>query len=416
MTTTSLNQVVRSESNVNGYAQSFPATFAYSRNDILRDNQGKEYIDFFSGAGALNYGHNNELMKDELLRFLDASAPVHCLDMDTVTKLRFLEAFDEVILQPRGMQYKFQFPSPSGTNAVEAAIKLARKVTGRPTVVSFTNSFHGMTAGSLAVSASQELKHSYIPAQNIVYMPFDGFMGEGINTMDYLQQMFVVPGSGNLMPAAIILETIQAEGGVRIAGVEWLRQLEAFTKEHGIILIVDDIQVGCGRTGQFFSFERAGISPDIILLSKSLSGFGLPLSLVLLKPELDIWSSGEHNGTFRANNLSLCTAIKALDYWRTDALMQEVAAKADTIAQVLQECLRESDHVIAVRGMGMIWGVELSSGTLADEVSTTLFEMGMIIETCGNRGQVVKLLPALTISAENLATGLERLKEVIINL
>lgn len=416
MTTSLLKQTAYAESSVNGYAQSFPATFVYSKNDMLRDILGKEYIDFFSGAGALNYGHNNDSMKEELIRFLDASSPVHCLDMDTVTKLRFMETFDEVILKPRGMHYKFQFPSPSGTNAVEAAVKLARKVTGRPTVVSFTHSFHGMTAGSLALSASQEEKHSYIPAQNIVYMPYDGFMGEGVNTMEYLQKMFSVKGSGNQMPAAIILETIQAEGGVKIAGTDWLQQLEKFAKENGIVLIVDDIQVGCGRTGRFFSFERAGISPDIILLSKSLSGFGLPLSLVLLKPELDVWSAGEHNGTFRANNLSLCTAIKALDYWKDDRLEQDIAYKSAMIERVLQDCLSGSEQVLAVRGMGMIWGIELSSGTLAGEVSAALFEMGMIIETCGNYDQVVKILPPLTISIDNLESGLERLRAAIINL
>ncbi len=401
------------ESNVNGYAKSFPTVFKYSKNDILKDYNDKEYIDFFCGAGVLNYGHNNEYFKQEIIKFLNSDSPVHCLDMDTVVKLKFLEEFDKVILKPRNMNYKIQFPSPSGTNAVEAAIKLARKVTKRSKVVSFTNSYHGMTATSLALSASQEIKHLDIPSQDVIFFPYDGFMGEGINTMEYLSKMLKTKGSGNHLPAAIILETIQAEGGIKVASVEWLIELADFTKKNEIILIVDDIQVGCGRSGNFFSFERAGISPDIILLSKSISGFGLPLALVLLKPELDIWKSGEHNGTFRANNLSLCTATKALEYWKDDLFIKEMKVKSSLIETKLDECFNSCSQILDVRGCGMIWGVEFTTLELAEMVSTILFENGLIIETCGNEGQVVKLLPPLTITIENLMIGLNKLLDVV---
>lgn len=403
------------ESNVNGYAKSFPTIFNYSKGDILRDYNGKEYIDFFSGAGVLNYGHNNDLLKQEIIQFLQTDAPVHCLDMDTEIKLKFLSEFDKAILKPRNLNYKIQFPSPSGTNAVEAAIKLARKVTKRSKIVAFTNSYHGMTATSLALSGSQEIKHFDIPPQDVMFFPFDGFFGPEAETLDYMFKMLLTKGSGNQLPAAIILETIQAEGGVKIASNEWLVKLEKFTKENGILLIIDDIQVGCGRSGKFFSFERAGISPDIILLSKSISGFGLPLSLLLLKPELDIWKSGEHNGTFRANNLSLCTATKTLDYWKNDTLVNEMISKTDLIRKVLLECKNEFNHVVDVRGIGMIWGIEFKDCETAEEISTVLFEDGLIIETCGNHGQVVKLLPPLTISLENLNVGLEKVKNVIRN-
>ncbi len=401
------------ESNVNGYAKSFPAIFKYSKNDILKDYNDKVYIDFFSGAGVLNYGHNNVHMKHEIIKFLDSDSPVHCLDMDTVMKLKFLEEFDKVILKPRDMNYKIQFTGPTGTNAVEAAIKLARKVTNRSKIVSFTNSFHGMTATSLALSASQEIKHNDIPSQDVIFFPYDGYMGAEIDTMDYISMMLKTKGSGNQLPAAIILETIQAEGGIKVASIEWLVKLTNFAKENGILLIVDDIQVGCGRSGDFFSFERAGISPDIILLSKSISGFGLPLALLLLKPELDVWKSGEHNGTFRANNLSLCTATKALDYWRDNVLIKDIKIKSDLIQNKLKECLDSCSHIVDVRGYGMIWGIEFTSCELAEMVSTILFEKGIIIETCGNTGQVVKILTPLTITMENLAIGLNKILDVV---
>lgn len=414
MNTVKTNQT--NESNVSGYSKSFPTTFKYAKNDILINDNGVEYLDFFSGAGALNYGHNNDNIKNGILEFLASDAPVHCLDMDSVMKLKFLKKFHDVILEPRGFNYKVQFPSPSGTNAVEAAIKLARKVTKRKKIVSFTNSFHGMTASSLALSGSQETKHNDIPSQDILFFPFDGFLGENIDTVEYMSKMIVTEGSGNELPAAIILETIQAEGGIKVANVAWLQNLQKFANENGILLIVDDIQVGCGRTGTFFSFERAGIQPDIVLLSKSISGFGLPLSLVLMKPELDIWKPGEHNGTFRANNLSLCGATSALDYWADTTFSNTIRGKAAIIETKLQEILQKGEAVVAIRGLGMIWGIEFETGEQATQVSKVLFEQGMIIETCGNRGQVVKLLSPLTIIEENLEKGLEKLAAVIYKL
>lgn len=401
------------ESNVSGYNKSFPTTFRKAKNDLLTDVNGKVYIDFFAGAGALNYGHNNDKLREAILAFLMSDAPVHFLDMDSEIKLQFLQKFNEVILRPRNMNYKIQFPGPTGTNAVEAAIKLARKVTGRKTVFSFTHAFHGMTATSLALSGSQEGKHSCIPSQDIVFFPYDGFMGEGVNTIDWMEKLTETPGTGIHKPAAIILERIQAEGGVNIAGEKWLKQLEQFANRNGILLIIDEIQVGCGRTGNFFSFENNDISPDIILLSKSVSGYGLPLSVLLMKPELDQWNPGEHNGTFRANNLSLLAGMKAMEYWETNEFSNEILRKESIIRDHLATLHDNHPGVVSVRGKGLIWGIEMKTGELADAVSDDLFHKGLIIETCGNKGQVIKLLPALTITEENLLTGLEMILSTI---
>lgn len=401
------------ESNVSGYSKSFPAIFEYSKNDILRDIEGKEYIDFFSGAGALNYGQNNSEIKKEMFQFLESDAPIHCLDMNSLMKNKFLTKFNEVILKKRQLNYKIQFPSPSGTNAVEAAVKLARKITQRSKVVAFTNSFHGMTATSLALSGCRETKYNYIPSQDVIFFPYDQFMDEDVDTINYMEKMITSAGSGIELPAAVILETIQAEGGINIASDEWLQKLRAFTQKHDIILIVDDIQVGCGRTGTFFSFEKAKIYPDLVLLSKSISGLGLPLSLLLIKPEFDVWSPGEHTGTFRANNLSLCTASKALDYWQDDQFMNAVQEKAIWIEKRLKELEKEVSFVNAIRGRGMIWGIEFANGDKVGNIVKNLFEKGVIIETCGNKGQVIKLLPPLTIEKENLFKGLDKITEVI---
>jgi diaminobutyrate-2-oxoglutarate transaminase len=404
---------MKNESNVNTYARVFPTTFQSAEGDILIDSTGKKYLDFFCGAGALNYGHNHPGMKQAITSFLESNAIVHCLDMNSVVKKNFLDKFNAVILKPRGLNYKVQFAGPTGTNAVEAAVKLARIATGRKKVVSFTQSFHGMTATSLALSGCLEDKHHVNPSQDIVVFPYDQFLGKDVDTAAYLEKMIATAGTGVGLPAAIIMETVQAEGGVNVASNKWLQDIRKFTRKHGILMIVDDIQVGCGRTGNFFSFERAGIVPDVVLLSKSISGFGLPLSLVLIKPEWDVWKPGEHNGTFRSNNLSLCTATEALEFWKTGDLERSMSAKTRLIGNTLHELKKNSHLIVDIRGIGLIWGIEFVNGEIADAIAGNLFNQGMLIETCGNDGQVIKLLPPLTISMKNLEIGLSKLADNI---
>lgn len=403
------------ESNVNGYAKVFPVILQSAEGDVITDNLGKKYIDFFSGAGALNYGHNHPKMKKAIYSFLDSNFVVHCLDIDSEIKKKFLEQFESIILKPRNLNYKIQFTSPTGTNAVEAAVKLARLVTKRKKVIAFTNSFHGMSATSLALSGSREENHKVNPSQDVIFFPFENFFDEGIDSMKILKKLILSKGSGIELPAAIILETVQAEGGVNIGSITWLKKLRRFTKENNILLIVDDIQVGCGRTGAFFSFERAQIIPDIVLLSKSISGFGLPLSLLLMSPEFDIWKSGEHNGTFRSHNLSLCTATVALNFWKNNDLENKINQDSEKIRASLNYVLRKSEYVVDIRGLGMIWGIEFTKENIAENISKSLFEKGIFIERCGNHGHVIKLLCPLTITRENLEIALRLINETILN-
>jgi diaminobutyrate-2-oxoglutarate transaminase len=333
-----LNVFDRMESEVRGYIRSFPVVFEQARGSILIDEDGREYIDFLSGAGTLNYGHNNPVLRERLVDYLNSDGVAHGLDMATSAKRYFLETFDEVLLRPRGWRYRLQFTGPTGTNAVEAALKIARQVKGRSNVVSFTHGFHGVSAGSLAATANGKYREAAgISLGNVSFMPYDGYMGPDVNTMAYLERMLEDPSSGLDHPAAVIVETVQGEGGVNVATRRWLQELQRLCRTYDMLLIVDDIQVGCGRTGSFFSFESLGIEPDIVTLSKSLSGFGLPMSLVLLKPELDVWKPGAHNGTFRGNNLAFVTAAQALEsYWRDDAFSQEVARKEGLLRDWLE--------------------------------------------------------------------------------
>lgn len=410
-----LDTINRLESDVRSYVRNFPTVFTHSRDARLTDEDGREYIDFFAGAGVLNYGHNNPEIKSALMDYLAEDHIVHSLDMASTARAKFLERFEEVILKPRGLNYKVQFPGPTGTNAVEAALKLARKVTGRHNVISFTNGFHGMTLGALSVTGNaMKRAGAGVPLSNASQMPFDGYLQQGDdNSLALLEHILNDEGSGVDKPAAIILETVQAEGGVNVARIEWLTELAEICKRHDVLLIVDDIQVGCGRTGSFFSFEPAGIKPDIVCLSKSLSGFGLPFAVTLFKPEHDQWQPGEHNGTFRGHNLAFVTATKALDYWTNAELAEEICRKTGIIESRLGALVGRVPVGATLRGRGFIQGIAFVDAELPGKVSAECFEHGLIIETAGIDDQVLKLLPPLTICDEDLERGLSIIETAV---
>ncbi|ADU30256.1 diaminobutyrate--2-oxoglutarate transaminase [Evansella cellulosilytica] len=406
------------ESNVRSYVRGFPTVFTKAKNYKMWDADGKEYIDFFSGAGALNYGHNDPKMKEKLVEYIMNDGVTHSLDMATEAKAEFLKKFKEVILKPRNLDYKVMFPGPTGTNTVESALKLARKVTGRTDIISFTNGFHGMTIGSLSVTGNASKRAGAgIPLNNTVTMPFDNFVNEEMDTLDYLERFLEDNGSGVDTPAAMILETVQGEGGINAARFEWLQRVDEICKKWGILLIVDDVQAGVGRTGTFFSFEPAGINPDIVCLSKSIGGYGLPLALTLFKPELDIWNPGEHNGTFRGNNPAFITATESLTYWEDKSFEEGIQEKSKLITEFLHEMVTKYPELEGnVRGRGFMQGIESQIDGLSAKVAEVAFEKGLIMETSGVNDQVFKLFPPLTIDEEGLKRGFNLIEESIKSL
>jgi diaminobutyrate-2-oxoglutarate transaminase len=406
----------RFESNVRSYCRHFPDVFSRAQGTELFTRNGRRYLDFLSGAGTLNYGHNNKLLLEPVISYLSEGGVLHSLDLHTVAKEQFIESFQTVILQPRKMSYKLQFTGPTGTNAVEAALKLARKYTGRTNVIAFSNGFHGMSQGALAATANLSKRGGAgMMLSGVTHLPYDGFLGPGIDTMDVIEGMTRGCGSGLAPPAAFIVETVQGEGGLNVAGGAWIRRLERLANELGALLIVDDIQAGVGRAGSFFSFEDLGISPDIVVLSKSLSGIGTPFSVVLLRPDLDIWEPGEHNGTFRGNNLAFVSASAAIrNYWSDKAFNNEVAARAKYLADGLADVVRKApDGDVRVKGKSLFVGLEFSKPSMATSLSAAMYDRGVIVETCGHQDQVLKFLPPLTVSEDELGEALTALKRSI---
>lgn len=398
----------RMESEVRTYSRSFPVVFNKALNARLTDEDGREYIDFLAGAGTLNYGHNNPHIKQAMVDYLASDGIIHGLDFWTVAKRDYLETLEEVILKPRGLDYKIHLPGPTGTNAVEAAIRLARVAKGRHNIVSFTNGFHGVTMGALAVTGNSKFREATggVPTLGGTFMPFDGYMGEHADTLDYFEKLLGDKSGGLDTPAAVIVETVQGEGGINVSSIEWLQRLEKICRAHDILLIVDDIQAGCGRTGKFFSFEHAGITPDIVTNSKSLSGLGLPFAHVLMRPELDKWKPGQYNGTFRGFNLAFVTATAAMrKYWSDDIFERDVQRKGRIVEERFQKLARlisEKGNPASERGRGLMRGIDVGSGELADRITGRAFENGLVIETSGAHSEVVKCLCPLVISEEQI--------------
>lgn len=395
------------ESKVRGYVRSFPVIFESSKGATMTDETGREYIDFFAGAGTLNYGHNNQPINDALMAYLQKDGVVHGLDMATTAKKEFLTKFSETILEPRNMEYKVQFTGPTGTNAVESAIKLARMIKGRSNIVAFTNAYHGLTMGSLAITGNTFYRdEAHISRSNVSFLPFDGYMDDQFDSLAYFRKLLEDGSSGLDLPSAVIVETIQAEGGINVASVEWLRGLAQLCYEFDILLIIDDIQVGNGRTGDFFSFEEAGIKPDMVTLSKSI-GAGLPLALLLIRSDLDQWKPGEHTGTFRGNNLAFVASTEALAYWDTLELSTAVKHKSGILKAELEKIAEKYPALHAdVRGRGLIYGLEVKELGLSSQISERCFEHGLIIELAGADDQVIKFLPPLIIDEEKLLKGI----------
>jgi diaminobutyrate-2-oxoglutarate transaminase len=402
------------ESVVRSYCRRMPSVYSRAINAEIWDEDGNRHIDFLSSCGSVNYGHNNPFLKARLIQYIAADGITNSMDLRTSAKRLFLKSLQENILSPRGLDYRVQFPGPTGTNAVEAALKLARKITGRQTVVAFSNGFHGMTLGALAATGNAAARRAAgIPLSHIHRLPFEGFAGAGVEEIQTYERLVTNNSGGMEPPAAFIVETVQAEGGLNIASISWLLELAAVAKRLGALIIVDDIQAGCGRTGDFFSFERANLKPDIVCLSKSIGGFGLPFAIVLLKPDLDIWAPGEHNGTFRGNNLAFVTAAAALELWRDQRFVTSIHEKSQSIFKWIKTVENKMEGRVTGCGLGLMQGLKFASPRISSQVAAQAVTKRLLIETCGADGEVVKIMPPLTIEDEVLREGLIRLDEAL---
>lgn len=406
----------RRESEVRGYCRHFPVMFKEGKNSEIFSAEGERYIDFFAGAGALAFGHNNPYIKKKVLDYMNTDGIIQELDLYTPVTENFFKTFEEVVLKPRGLDYRIQFCNASGANSVEAALKLARKYTGRSNVLACTGSYHGQSLGALAVTSGVHGRGGAgVSLDNVTFVPYATDMETEEKSLEYIRWILTDDHSGITKPAAIILEAVQGEGGIKVPSANWLKGIRQICDENDMLMICDEIQAGIGRTGKFFSFEWGEVVPDIVTVSKSIGGLGLPLAMVLMKPEIDKWSPGEHTGTFRGNQLSLLGATALLEYYRDNDMDEEVLRKGRIIEEFMDKFIKPIDSRIQVRGIGMFWGIDFSAidSSLAEKVQAEAVKRHLIADICGRNECVFKLLAPVTIEDNVLLEGLEVIKESI---
>ncbi|MBB1256638.1 diaminobutyrate--2-oxoglutarate transaminase family protein [Streptomyces sp. OF3] len=435
-----LDRQERRESAARTYARTLPVAPVAALGAEVTGADGRTYLDCLSGAGTLALGHNHPAVTGALRTALDSGAPLHTLDMITPQKDAFTT---ELLVRLPGDlrdRAKLHFCSPAGTDAVEAAVKLARDATGRTGIVSFTGAYHGMTLGAAALSGPSRMRGGSAgtgpaDAQPVTRLPYPygyrcpfglGAEEGGRLSARLLENYLTDPSSGVGTPAAVILEVVQGEGGVVEGPDSWLREIRRVTAENNVLLIIDEVQTGIGRTGDYWACERAGVTPDILVTSKAVGG-GLPLALIAYDPALDTWRPGDHTGTFRGNTLAMVAGEITLRTVAEEQLAERAAKLGGTIRAGLRELAREHRHIGEVRGRGLMIGAELvdpegeadelgslpAAPEFASRLRAACLARGLMLELGGRRDSVLRLLPPLVLSDEQADSVLNRLSDAL---
>ncbi len=407
-----MNPFEELESNVRYYCRRWPAVFSSASGSTITDENGVEYLDFFAGAGALSYGHNNPVLVEVAIEHFRAGKLLHSLDTFTVEKRRFLEAMQRYVLEPRQLDMVIQTVGPTGATAVEAALQLAQRITGNRAVVGFEGGYHGMTYRAASISASMAGRATSAHLKDFVALPYVANVTD--EDVQLLKDTLRSTVDGQKI-GAVIIEPTQGEGGARPFDPAYLRCIREECSEIGILVIADEVQAGVGRTGPFFSFEGSSLDPDIVCLSKSISGLGLPMAINLVRRDLDTWAPGEFSGTFRGNNLAFATSAAMLEtYWADSELEKGTEQRGLIVRNSLQHIADEFGHGrFVVRGNGLLCGLDVGSTQVAETIAQGAFERQLIVETCGAGDTTVKLLTPIVIDENELLDGLERLNDAV---
>ncbi|MGZ0747681.1 diaminobutyrate--2-oxoglutarate transaminase [Haloparvum sp. AD34] len=439
-----LDQQAARESNARTYPRHLPLAIREAQGVTVTDMDGNEYYDCLAGAGTLALGHNHPRVVEAMEDALAADRPIHTLDISTPTKERFVDSLFESLPDSFADSAKVQFCSPAGTDAVEAALKLVKTATGNRSVLGFQGAYHGMTNGALSLMGDTDAKESIPGLMNDVHhlpypagyrSPFGGDDGEGTDghelASDYVENVLADPESGITEPAGMILEPVQGESGAVPAPDQWLQEMRRITAERDIPLILDEIQAGLGRTGELYAFEHAGITPDVVTLSKAVGG-GLPLAVVVYDESLDVWEPGAHAGTFRGNQLAMAAGEATIDYVLENDLDDHAAEVGARLRNRLDSLAGRFDAVGDVRGRGLMLGAEFvdpdadwagagqhpPAGDLAEAVQAECFDRGLIIELGGRESATARFLPPLVISksqVDEVATIFEEAVEAVVD-
>ncbi len=401
------------ESNAVLYPRKVPLVIDEAKGATIRDVDGNIYIDFFSGISVLNFGHSNPVIVEAARRQLEKLA--HALDFPTEPRLELTKLLRDIA--PLGLKgrCKVLYGGPTGSDAIEAAVKLAKYNTRKHGLLAFEGSYHGQTAAALSLTSSRSFKDKYIPMlPEVHFSPYAycyrcplglSYPECSIQCVRYLEKRLKDPYSGLPDLAAIIVEPVQGEGGVIVPPDEFLKEVRRIASEHSIPLVIDEIQAGLCRTGKIFACEHYETTPDVMTLAKSLGG-GMPLAACLYREDLDTWEPGSHLGTFRGHAVAMAAGVAAMKFMLDYKLWEHTASLGELAIKRLEEVASESEVVGDVRGKGLMLALELVKDTRTKEpwpdgvkrVQRECFRRGVIVWTAGHYGNVVRLLPPLVIT------------------
>ncbi|RAJ26902.1 aspartate aminotransferase family protein [Pedobacter cryoconitis] len=402
------------EGSIVSYPIEMPIAISHAKGAIIEDVDGNRFIDFFSGAGVLNVGHSNpyvlEYVKEQQEKL------VHALDFPTENRMQLVKKILKQIPAEIRDEYKVSFCGPTGSDAVEAAIKLAKHFTGRGGVFAFQGSYHGMTSGALSATSNVKLRsrlHSmvpditFIPYSYCYRCPFDNNKKScTFNCADYFASLLENPHSGYDKPAAIILEPIQGEGGSIVPKDGFLERIVEISHKHGIVVIFDEVQSGFFRTGDFWAFQKDNAFPDIITMSKGLGGIGFPISAIIYNKAIESWGPGDHIGTFRGNQVSIAAGNGAFDFIEEYGVTDHVKDMGEYLLTKLHALSEVFSGIGEVRGRGLMIGIEYVTDrvsktpdpAIVKKIRAQCVKNGLLFEIGGHYNNVIRFLPSLIIN------------------
>ncbi|OAH58427.1 MULTISPECIES: diaminobutyrate--2-oxoglutarate transaminase [Bacillaceae] len=414
------------ESNAKSYPRHFPLAIEKAEGMMITDVEGNVFYDCLCGAGTLALGHNHQVVIQAIEDVLKQQTPLHTLDLATPLKIEFMQEIFSILPKELRDSTKIQFCGPTGADGVEAAIKLVKNATKGKSILAFQGGYHGSTQATMSMSGNLSKKQhlqSLLPDVHFLPFPYEYRCPFGIGeektakiSAQYIENLLDDCESGIASPCGMIFETVQGEGGAIPADIEWLKEMRRVTAERGIPLIIDEVQTGIGRTGEMFSFEHAGIVPDVIVCSKAIGG-GLPMSIIIYKEELDQWNPGAHIGTFRGNQLGMATGLATLKYMKENDVLENVNVRSKQVFERLNELQEKYEEIGDVRGRGLMIGVEIVNPKgrkdrlghypqyeeLALKIQERCFHNGLIIEVGGRYSAVMRFLPPLTMTENETA-------------
>jgi len=415
------------DSNAVAYPNNIPIALESAKGSTVRDVDGNTFLDFFAGIGVLNVGHSNPYVMEGM--YEQADKFVHTVDFPTEARLDLIEKLEAIAPGDLAGNSKVVFGGPTGSDAIEASIKLAKYNTGGSGLVSFRNAYHGTTSGAMSLTANKKLKGHYTPLlPDVVHAPYPYPFQEGRdpdaaveNALEEVRSILLDPYGGLANPAGIFVEPIQGEGGVVVPPTGFLQGLREIADEAEIPLIVDEIQAGIGRTGEWWASDHYDVTPDIVTTAKALGGNGLPLSATIYHEDLDTWGPGDHAGTYRGNVPAMRAGLRAIEYIEAHDLLDHGTRLGERIRGRLREVADENPYLAEVRGKGLFIGAEFvdgdgrveNAGDIVADIQQRCYENGALVWKAGQYNNVLRLLPALVMTEDQADIGLDIIADAI---